>query len=303
MSQLSDAKTLIDDLRIRLASIVDEGFRLNASNSTEAHNLSMVINSLRQRMTSDKCFNNLARFSFEPGMEALTSELAIKARTKALSYLREMQAIEREIKKVRANRIMGRTSNLGQFNFGFSWSDLDPFSTTDPGAQDRESGLRMVRAYFDAARNYGDFLYTDFDSFITDLNRKQGGRDFAQDVGELVRMNYASTSESQSIGYLQFLANQSKGQATPSQMIQAAGGSGDNVNWTAGIPEIAVGTGQAAITQAAETLTTVGQGVISTLNMAKYLPWIVLGAGVIAIYFYVNKYGPSKKELLAMRAR
>jgi hypothetical protein len=123
---------------------------------------------------------------------------------------------------------------------------------------------------------------------IAGFNAKLGGQDdFPTMVGNLVRINSASTTLSDAGKRLRELANSSKGQASVSQIIGAAGGRGDTINWGRAIPEV---TTQTAIDIAHETASiaqNVGTGVLDTLKLTKYLPIILLGAG--AFYLYQNK--------------
>lgn len=150
-----------------------------------------------------------------------------------------------------------------------------PFSSEEA---DEVVGQRLLSAYYNQAINFPEFPWTSFDLWLAHLNSKVP--EFDKLVGELVKMNYASTTEAQAQDRLVELANQSAGEASPSQIVAVAGGKGDSINWSAAIPEIA-SESAADVTAVVQN---VGKGVLGTLNMTKYLPWILLGAGALFIY-------------------
>ena len=158
---------------------------------------------------------------------------------------------------------------------------MDIFSS---GPSDKDAGNQVLKAYFDEASKFPEFGFGDYDSWVTWLNQTFNG-DFVSFIGNLVNMNYASESVSQAADQLTYLANASGGQATIPQITQNAGGSGDTVNYAAAIPEVASGAASTLVS----TAENVGQGIISTGKMIKYLPWI-LGIGA-AIYLYSSGKG------------
>jgi len=155
-----------------------------------------------------------------------------------------------------------------------------PFSSSEDS--NKELGLSLLQSYFDEARNFSEFPYNDFSGWVSELNSKIP--DFDVLLGELVKSNYASTTEGQAHNRVIDLANQSSGQATPQEIVGAAGGRGDSVNWLGGIPEIAMDTVSDAVSQTSEAFQNVGTGVFGTLNIMKYLPWILIGGGALFIW-------------------
>lgn len=151
------------------------------------------------------------------------------------------------------------------------------------GNSDKSTGNTVLTSYFNEAKNYPEFQFSDYDAWITWAS-SQIGSDFETFIGNLVNLNYASTTPSDSSVRLATLADQSGGQATIPQITSTAGGSGTTVNWVAGLPQIVADSAADAAVLAANVAQNVGTGVISTLSLVKYLPWILGGAGILYIY-------------------
>jgi hypothetical protein len=169
----------------------------------------------------------------------------------------------------------------------YSWNVVNPprtktiggwFSADDP----QSTGKQILTQYFEVAKNFPAFGYTDYDAWMTAQNVIIP--DFEAFVGGLVISNSASTTIGQAGSRLESLADQSGGTAKQWQIVSAAGkGVGDSVNWAAGIPAIAADTALDTLKYATTVAQNVGTGVMGTLSLVKYLPWI-LGIGA-AVYF------------------
>ncbi len=146
-------------------------------------------------------------------------------------------------------------------------------------------GERVLREYFDEASNFSEFTHPSFEAWVSWLSARVP--DFVDFIGELVNGNSASTSIDGAVERVRDLANTSAGQATIPQIVQSAGGSGDSVNWAAAIPEIA----SESVQDLGEAVQNVGSGVLSTANMMKFLPVILLGGAALYIYVKANKSG------------
>lgn len=146
-------------------------------------------------------------------------------------------------------------------------------------------GEQVLKSYYNEAIKFPEFGFSSYEAWINSIKSKIP--DYVELVGDLVIMNYASTSLEDSMDRAAQLANQSGGQASTQEIVMAAGGRGDTVNWSAGIPEITSG--------AAETLTdtfeNIGEGVLATGNMLKYLPWILGAAGALYVYTWAKSSG------------
>ncbi|NJM09359.1 MAG: hypothetical protein HC883_00205 [Bdellovibrionaceae bacterium] len=160
------------------------------------------------------------------------------------------------------------------------------------GPSDASVGREVLGAYFDKAVIFPEFGYSDFDTWLVHLESKVPG--YVELIGELVKSNSASTTVSQAAERVALLGNQSGGLATVSQITQAAGGRGDTINWMAAIPEIAQDTLSDVADTASELAQNVGQGVLGTANMIKYLPWILGGAGAL----YLIVLGKSHRRII-----
>jgi hypothetical protein len=157
-------------------------------------------------------------------------------------------------------------------------SFFDLFSSEE---SDASVGKRVLEGFFNEAANFSEFQFSsDFEAWLTYLKGKVS--DIEELIGQLVKANYASTTIDQAIERVARLANTSSGLASIPDIVSAAGGRGDTVNWSAALPEIA----SESLSDAGAAIQNVGHGVLGTINMTKYLPFILLGAG--ALYIYVN---------------
>lgn len=155
---------------------------------------------------------------------------------------------------------------------------FDIFSSSS-AASDTDVGNQVLQAYFLEASKFPEFGFGDYDAWITSEQTKVS--DIVELIGQLVKGNYASTTVDQAASRVQQLANSSGGQATPSDIIAAAGGKGDTINWSAAIPEVGAQTAKDTAAYVATTAQNIGQGVMATTSLVKYLPWILgIGAGL-----------------------
>jgi len=169
---------------------------------------------------------------------------------------------------------------------------FDFFSTSS----DKDVGTKVLKAYFDEASQFSDFNYGTYDAWLVYLNSK-GVPDFDVFIGELVNANKAAISPDDAAYAVANLANSSGGKATNTQIVSAAGGKGDTINWSEAVPEI---TSQSAADLLAATQN-VGQGVLSTFKVAKYLPWILGAAGVIYIVMLAKSTGGSIGKIRGLK--
>lgn len=152
-------------------------------------------------------------------------------------------------------------------------------------ASNKDTGLDILHSFYDEAKNYVAFTYPDFDSWMSYLDSRVPN--FAELIGELVLSNSASTTVDQAKSRLYQLANRSGGEASIPDITKTAGGSGDTINWLAAVPEVTI----ESVEDVAELAQSVGQGVASTLNATKYLPWILGGAAVLYIAVMAGSKG------------
>lgn len=157
-------------------------------------------------------------------------------------------------------------------------------------------GTEILRAYYDEAKNFSDFTYKSFDQWLAALKLKVS--DITEVIGDLVLQSSASTTVSESKSRVAYLANQTGGKATIPQIVQASGGKGD-VNLSAAIPAVA----KQSAKDIAKVAQNVGQGVIGSLNMLKFLPVILIGGGVLAIYFYSSSAGKTSAQLFSRKKK
>lgn len=153
-------------------------------------------------------------------------------------------------------------------------------------SSDKDVGGEVLQAYFDEAVKFPEFGFGTYDAWLISLQTKVS--DILDVVGGLVNANSASTSVAQSKTRMAQLASDSGGQATIPQIVAASGGQGDTVNWMQAVPEIA----SDSIKDLGTTVQTVGQGLLSTLSLTKYLPFILLGG--VALYIGIVAQVPKK---------
>ena len=144
-------------------------------------------------------------------------------------------------------------------------------------------GQKVLKAYFEEASKFPEFGFWNFEAWISSLNSKV--ENFPEFIGELVIANKASTSVEMAMDREAELANRTGGTATIAQITQTAGGRGDTINWAVAAPEIA----SESIQDVTNIAQNVGRGVIGSLNMVKFLPIILLGAGALYIYVSASK--------------
>lgn len=150
-------------------------------------------------------------------------------------------------------------------------------------------GRKVLTSYYDEASKFPDFGFQSYESWLTMLNNIDP--EFEKFIGDLVLMNYASTSPEMSADSVRQLANMTGGTASVPQIVKASGGDPNTVNWSAALPEVAVETAQDVAVLAQEVAQSVGQGVTSTLKLTKYLPWILGGAAAIYIAVLAKGHG------------
>lgn len=159
------------------------------------------------------------------------------------------------------------------------------------GDSDKAVGEKILTAYFDEASKFPSFTHASLEAFLVWADSVIP--DFAAFVGQLVKSNYASTTIDEAANRLVDLASQTSGTARLQDIVSAAGGQGNTVNWVGGIPEIAAASGS----QIVSAVQNVGTGVLSTANLMKYLPWI-LGAGAgLYIFTLAKSSGSTIKKL------
>ena len=163
---------------------------------------------------------------------------------------------------------------------------FDFFSSSTDVSADRADGMMLLEAYYNTAASFADFGYSSFADFLAWIER---GSTVATDIGELVRMNNMSTTLDEAKSRLTDLASKSRGKATASEIVRAAGGTGDTVNWYAAAPAIAEDVAETAVETAGEVLSNVGTGVLGTLKLVKYLPYVAVGVGALYLYLQAKK--------------
>lgn len=169
------------------------------------------------------------------------------------------------------------------------------FDIFSSGPSDADVGNQVLSAYYNEAANFPEFSgYPTYEAWTTWLDSQVP--DFVTFIGNLVNMNVASTTPGDAATRLAQLANSSGGQANISAITSTAGGSGNTVNYMAAIPEVAEQTAVGVVTTAANVAANVGGGVLDTLNLAKYLPWILGAAAGLYIYTMAKSSGKGVGE-------
>lgn len=158
------------------------------------------------------------------------------------------------------------------------------FDSIFGGDSNVDIGKRLLTAYYNEASQFSSFQHPSYDAFVAYLVARDPT--FVEGLGDLVLGNYHSTSVGQAEDRMISLANQSEGTGTIGQLVQAAGGNGSTVNWWAMVPEATGDTISDLAAISTNVAQNVGTGVLGTLNMVRYLPFILIGGG--ALYLYLN---------------
>ena len=224
-----------------------------------------LIRSFRESARANNATELLNRFD---------NELVIKAFEKVVDDPRQKPFVERLVPKVTVTVL--KYAPLVKAGMGLSFW---PFSS-EPS--DHDLGLKVVTAYATEALKYPEFKFSSVDEFITDATSKIS--DYLETVGSLVKANVASISQDDAVNSVIALADKSRGQASLSQIVMAAGGHGDTINYWQAVPEVAEETATDIVKETKEVLQDVGTGALATLKLTKYLPW-VLGVGGLLYLF------------------
>lgn len=157
--------------------------------------------------------------------------------------------------------------------------------TSTPGGV----GSQVLQGFYDQASTFEGFDYPSYEAWLAFLVSRVS--DIVTLIGELVISNSASTSINDAISRVKQLAEDSGGQASIPEIVAAAGGTGNTINWSSGVPEIISATVKDTAALAVETAQNVGLGVTSTLNLVKYLPWLLGGGAALYIFVLAKSSG------------
>ncbi len=158
------------------------------------------------------------------------------------------------------------------------------------GSTPETVGRDVLTGYYNEAINFPAFTHPSFDAWIAYLDSRIN-ENFALFIGELVESVSASSTVSQARERLAQLANSSGGEATIPQLTATAGGRGDTVNWMQGVQDVTVDTVEDVAQLATDTLQNVGEGVLGTMKLVKYLPWILGGAAALYVFVLAKSHG------------
>mgnify|MGYP003347627316 CR=1 FL=1 len=175
---------------------------------------------------------NAQRSNARDLLESFNNEFIIKAFEKVVEDPRQKIMVEKLVPKVTVVVVKYMT-RLKDAKSGFG---IWPFSS-ELSAHDL--GLKIATAYADRALNYPDFDFSSADEFIEDAETKIP--DYLETIGSLVKANVASISQSDAVNNVIKLADASKGHASLSQVVMAAGGHGDTINLWQAVPEVEIG--------------------------------------------------------------
>lgn len=291
--QLKKALNEINTVSLLTAELVTKLSTLQNTPSTQMLRQSADI--VIKSVYADKAMKALAEKSGDSSLFTYLNELAILVTTRSKKYQGQLRKLIHD-----ADSMIAQGINMRATGMGFSLFEPSSWFSSDESTN-RELGLSLLRSYFDTAKTYPSFTFSSFDQFLSNAESKV--ENFATNVGELVKMNVYSTSESEARSRLSDLAKKSQGLASLSQIIAAAGGSGNTVNWSAVVPEVTAEASQGVLQAGSEFLQNTGAGVLSTLNLVKYLPWFVVGGGLIYLVIIASKHGASTGRAIEDVAR
>jgi hypothetical protein len=203
--------------------------------------------------------------------DAFESEPAIKAFLKVVNDPRQKVLILK-LAPIAASTAARYLTKLGSRGMGGLFS-----SSTD-----HDVGLAVVTSYVNEAMKYPqNFTYTSVDDFVTYATSQVS--DYLETIGSLVKMNSASISQSGAQAAVVKAADDSQGTATLPQIVMAAGGHGGTINYFQAVPEVATNIASDVATTAADITQSVGTGALGVLNMSRFLPLLLVGAGAVVI--------------------
>lgn len=291
-SQVTVANRLMPQVLSSLSSLYDKSQFVKLSEAPNAQSLYRDVSNLKTRFLNDRLLQNFLKMSREAGMESLAKELSIRAVSRLKSYSNDIEKLNNEVQRISV------VKSLGSQALGF-WPFSDSSGDTEA---ERSAGTDMLRAYFDTAKNYENFKYSDFDSYLASVNAVIS--DYPQFIGNLVFLNKLSTSVNDAISRIKDLAVKSEGKARLQDITQAAGGSGDTTNWTELVTSVATETAKEVGTKTVNALETtgnivldtvenVGEGAKSLSSIIKYWPYVLIIVGGVIIYYYMPKKGRS----------
>ncbi len=156
----------------------------------------------------------------------------------------------------------------------FDWSSDTPFSI----------GEEILQAYYYEAVQFESFLQS-FPSYEAFVEWGERATTLRFDMGELVQNTSLTNSKESAISRVQDLARKSFGQAKQGDIIRAAGGSGNEINWFVFVPAVSQDVAEGVLKEGLDIAQSIGTGVTSSLKMLKYLPFILVGAGALWIGF------------------
>lgn len=170
----------------------------------------------------------------------------------------------------------------------FDWFSSSDASIDDP-AKDTERGQELLKAYYEAVSQFNDTFPT-FESFMSKLKSVQGNAFVDEFLGMALRFNKDHIDMDKAKELLETIAYETGGQvpanpqSTFSKVLNeyTANPSVLRVVIENFVPlslDIAQQTAQTAV----DTAQNVGAGALGTLNMLKYLPYLLIGAGIIYI--------------------
>lgn len=186
----------------------------------------------------------------------------------------------------------------------FDWFSSSDSSIDDP-AKDTERGQELLRAYYDAVKEFNDIFPT-FESFMAKLKSVQGNAFVDEFLGMAVRFNKDHVSMDKAKELLETIAYETGGQipANPQSVFAKV------INEYAADPSVVRvviqnfvpltwDVAQQAVATAVDVSQNVGSGVLDTARMLKFLPYILLGAGAL----YIVSRGAGAKSLKGIMSK
>lgn len=221
---------------------------------------------IENEITSDGALKMYARAAKSSQNSLLLSQWKPQIEKRVSAYLMKLNMLLQELPSSMTRNTMG---------WPFSDEELSP-------EQKHDIGLQVLQSYYDEAQGLSEFKYGSFDEFVNYLESKVPG--YVQNIGDLVVMNSASTTVDGAKSRVADLARQSHGAANVSAIVQAAGGTGDSINWYTAIPDIAVGTGKDLVAAAVKKAGSLTEGISGTFGLLKYMPVILLAGGALFLW-------------------
>lgn len=202
----------------------------------------------------------------------------------------------------RENTILDNLSNPFKSDRTMGFNFLSLFSPSSgnqsfaPDPSDEPNGEKALQYFYNKATSYSGNDLPAFQDFLSGLSSKSP--ELISTIGFTARTIGLTDSQVQTA--MEQVADQGQGQVPQnfSVFFNALGQAGENPSFWSAIKFVSWNTAQTLIQDAQSAGSSIQQGVMSTISLSKYLPWM-LGIGVgLFIVTYASSLGGGPGKIL-----